>query len=109
MKELNIKTETRIEVSVKQKKQIEHELVGNIIPHDGHTIWRINKKTLEIEKAKFSNTEYKFGEKQKKEIIIVDEYAYVSALNKKNALKKFHKGKNGSKDVNETPLSISIF
>ena len=43
MKEL----ENRIvmEESVKQQKQIEHELIGEIIPHNGHSIFKINKES----------------------------------------------------------------
>lgn len=106
MKELELKHETKIEVSVKQKKQIEHELIGKIIPHEGHIIWQINKETLEIEKAKFSNATYYFGGDNKKEIITKEGYAYVSALNKKNALRKYKQGKNGSKEINNEPLTL---
>ncbi len=106
MKELDLKNETKIEISVKQKKQVEHELIGRIIPHEGHIIWQINKETLEIEKAKFSNATYHLGGENKKEVMTKDGYAYVSALNKKNALRKYKQGKNGSKPINEEPLSL---
>jgi hypothetical protein len=106
MKELELKNETKIEISVKQKKQVEHELIGKIIPHEGHIIWQINKETLEIEKAKFSNANYHLGGENKKKVMTKDGYAYVSALNKKNALRKYKQGKNGSKPINEEPLSF---
>ena len=69
MKELEQKAKTKIEISVKQKKQIEHELIGKIIPHEGHIIWQINKETLEIEKVKFSNATYHLGGENKKEVM----------------------------------------
>jgi hypothetical protein len=69
MKELELKAKTKIEISVKQKKQIEHELIGKIIPHEGHIIWQINKETLEIEKVKFSNATYHLGGENKKEVM----------------------------------------
>ncbi len=106
MKELELKNETKIEISVKQKKQVEHELIGKIIPHEGHIIWQINKETLEIGEAKFSNATYHLGGENKKEVMTKDGYAYVSALNKKNALRKYKQGKNGSKPINEEPLSL---
>lgn len=106
MKELEQKPEIKIEQSVKQKKQIEHELIGKIIPHDGHIMWQINKETLEVEKAKFTNTTFQLFGENKKEILIKDGFAYVSALNKKNALRKYKKGDNGSKNVLDEPLSI---
>lgn len=97
MKELEQTIKPQIEISVKQKKKIEYELIGVIIPYEGHVIWQINKKTLEIERAKFSNATYTYGEKMKKEIIRKEGFEYVSALNEKNALRKFKQGRNGSK------------
>lgn len=108
MKELELTNKQQIEVSVKQKKKIEHELIGKIIPFEGHTIWQINKETLEVEKAKFSNTTYVVGIVNKKEIIIKDGFAFVSALNKRNALRKYKKGLNGSKPVIDNPLKINL-
>ncbi len=87
----------KTEVSVKQKKKIEYELISKIIPHEGHSVWQINEETLEIEKAKFSNVNFVVGMENKKEIIIKKGFSYISALNKKNAIKKYLKGKNGSK------------
>lgn len=107
MKELEIKNHNPIELSVKQKKQVEYELIGKIIPHENHTIWQINIETLEITKAKFSNATFVvIGQQNKKELIIKDGHYYVSALNKKNALKKFHKGENGSKEISKYILSL---
>jgi len=106
MRELETKHETKIEVSVKQKKQIEHELIGKIIPHEGHVVWQINKETLEIEKAKFSNATYVFGGENKKEIITKEGFAYIGSLNKRNALKHFKNGTNGSKEINNNPLKL---
>lgn len=106
MKELDLNTKVKTELSVEQKKQIEHELIGKIIPHDGHIVWQINKETLEIEAAKYSNATYVFGGENKKEIITKDGFAYVSALNKTNALKKYIKGKNGSKEIDKNPIKL---
>lgn len=104
MKELqeNIK----IEQSIKQQKQIEYELIGKIIPHEGHIVWEINKETLKIERAKFSNATYVLGAENKKEIIIKEGFAYVSAFNKKNALRKYKNGKNGSKQIDKNHLTL---
>lgn len=102
MKETELsKHDTNIEVSVKQQKQVEHQFLGKIIPHQGHKLWQINKETLEIEEAKFTNTTYKMFGENKKEIVVKDEFAYVSALNKKNALKKYKNGNNGSRQTDE--------
>lgn len=104
MKQLDIKTESKIELSVKQQKEIKHQLIDRIIPHKGHTIWQIHNETKQVEKAKFSSVTYNFLGENKKEIIIKKGYSYVSALNKENALKQFNKGQNGSKKINQEPL-----
>lgn len=104
MKELEQKADTKIEVSVKQKKQVEHTFIGSIVPHQGHCIWEINNETLEIEKAKYSNVNYTLGAENKKEIIIKKGHTYIAALNKNNALKKFKQGNNGSK-FKDNPIS----
>jgi hypothetical protein len=96
----NLTEKEKIEISVKQKKQIEKELIGNIIPHNNHTLWEINNETLSIKKAEFIKQPIVFGEKEpQKQVLQRDGYSYVSALNKANALKKFNQGKNGSKEI----------
>ena len=109
MRELELNSKEKIELSVQQKKQVEHQLIDNIVPHNGHSIWEINKETLEISKAKYSNATYQYGGENKKEIIIKDGYAYVSALNQKNALKKYKQGKNGKKETNKHLLTLLKF
>jgi predicted nuclease with TOPRIM domain len=109
MKETEFKADNKIEVSVKQKKQQEYQLVDKIIPYPGHTIWKINNETLEIEKAKFINSVTFFvGETPKKEILIVEGHTYISALSKKTALKKFKNGKNGSVPMLKEPLKLVL-
>jgi len=51
MKELEIKHKPNLEVVANQKKQVEIDLIGKIIPYNGHVLWEINQKTLSIEKA----------------------------------------------------------
>jgi len=98
MKETEFKKhDTRIEVSVKQQKQIEHQLIGQIIPREGHRIWEVNKETLEVQEAKFSKATYKMFGDNKKEIIVKDGFAYIAAINKKNALKQYAKGSHGGR------------
>jgi hypothetical protein len=109
MKEIEVKQKDKLEISIKQKKQVEKKLIGDIIPHNGHKIYKINKETLEIEEAKYINTTYNISGENKKEIIVIDGFEYVSALNKKNALKLFAKGKVGGKEIIEQPLYIKIY
>lgn len=96
-------------MSVKKKKQIEYELIGNIELHSGHSVWEINTLTMEVKKAKFTNVTYKWGEKNKPEIIVNPNCVYVGALNKKNALEKYKKGQSGSKPVSNFKMSIDLF
>lgn len=97
MKELEHKDKDNIEISVNKQQEKEYTLIGNIVPHEGHTIWEINKETLEVTKAKFVSTNYYMFGDNKKEIAVKQNCAYVSALNEKNALNKYKKGLNGGK------------
>jgi hypothetical protein len=108
MKELLKISPTQIEISVKKNQQKEKELIGKINPHSGHKTFEINNETLEIEEAIFNNDfAFKYGKNiQNKEILIREGYSYVSALNKKNALKQFLKGKNGSKELGKMKIKL---
>ena len=97
---------TPVEINVKKEQQIEYQFDGEIKPHKGHTLWEICEEDLSVEKAKFMNNTYVFGEEIKREVLKKSGCVYISALNKKSALKKYHKGLNGSKRVNNNPLSL---
>ena len=108
MKELELKDKEKLEVVANQKKQIEHQLVGYLMPYNGHKVLEINIETGEIAEAKYSNSSYKaFGE-NKKEIIIKDNFYYVSALNQKNAFKKAIKGTPSGKQINTDPMRLIL-
>ena len=102
--ELNSKTKT--ELSVKQKKEVKHELQGRIIPYENHTMQEVNNETKEIKKALFSNVTYEFGGELRKEVITKKGHSYIGALNKRNVLKKFDKGVNGSKPITDNPIEL---
>lgn len=102
MRELEIKLndKNKTEISIQKKIQIEKELIGKIIPHAGHQIFEINNETLEVKPAEFTNYTFILGNNHsRQEIICNADCTYVSALNTKNAMKQFKKGKNGSKDL----------
>jgi len=107
MKELEVKPKDKLEISVQQKKQIEKKLIGDIVPNNGHKIWKINEETMEVEEAKYLNDAFIIGTENKKEILITNGFFYVSALNKKNALKLYRKGKVGGKDIDKDPLKLA--
>ena len=106
MKELNPDIKPTTEFSVKKQQEIAYELIGRIFPHEGHTMWEINHENEAIEAAKYQNTTYILGEEIKKEILTKPNHSYISALNKANALRKYRKGVNGSKQINQNPLSL---
>jgi hypothetical protein len=93
----NLDPKPRTEVVAKKKQQQEKELVGKIMPHRGHTIWQINTETMQVTPAQFTEQTFVIGQNHaNREIIIVPGHSYVSALNVKNAVKKYLKGVNGS-------------
>ena len=97
----------KMEISVQKKQQKEKELVGKIIPHAGHKVWEINDETLEVQEAKYEQQNFIFGIKNTNpEIIIRSGFSYVSALNKKSALKKYKQGKNGSKEMGNMEIKL---
>jgi hypothetical protein len=109
MKETELNFKEKTEISVQQKKQVEKELVGVLKPHSGHSVFEINLETLVIEKAKFTEYTFVIGQNHNNhELIVKGGYAYVCALNEKNALKKYLKGDNGSKG-SKNPLKLNIF
>jgi hypothetical protein len=105
--ESSIQEKDKMELSIQKKQQKEKELVGKIIPHKGHKVWEINTETLSIQLAEFEKQTFFIGQNHPNlEIIIRDGHAYVSAMNKSNALKKYKKGLNGSKQLENMPLKL---
>lgn len=116
MKELEgtLEHKNKMEVTIQKKQQIERELIGKIIPHNGHKVFEINLITEQVNEATYLRSKdatFIFGQENpdKKEVLYREGYAYVSAMNKKNALKKFKQGKNGSKEVDLNPIKIKLF
>jgi hypothetical protein len=103
----NLTEKEKIEISVKQQKQVEKELIANIIPHKNHTLWEINDKTFEIKEAEYIKKPIVIGEDyDKKEVLQRKGFSYVSSLTKKTALAKFKKGLNGSKEILKNPYKL---
>ena len=101
------KEKDKMELSIQKKQQKEKELVGKIIPHEGHKVWEINDETFEIKQAEFEKKTFIIGRNQMNpEIIIRSGFSYVSALNSKNALKKYKQGFNGSKKLGNMPMKL---
>ena len=114
-KEQDLNTKVTIEQSKEQEQESRIEFDTRIIPHQGHTVFEINTKTLDVVKAQFEETDLIFDPKYTKgkmlnverKIIKKEGFVYVSALNKKNAIKNYHKGCNGSSiDFNKEYLEL---
>jgi hypothetical protein len=111
----NLKDKT--ELSVSQEQEYRETLETTIFSHPNHTLWEIEVNTLEVNKATYEERDIKVDLSKamsvltpKGKVIIKSGYAYVSALNKKNALKKYNSGNNGSKkDPNAKYLDIKLF
>jgi hypothetical protein len=96
MKEINdSESKTPIEMSVGFEKQEEkkNKLIGTLLPGDGHTLWKINVHTLQLEPIDDDDLikEIGFNESVNKRLLVKDGYLYCSALNKQNAIKRFGK------------------
>lgn len=104
--ELEAKQKDKLEISIQQKRQIEKKLIGDIVPNNGHKIWKICEETMGVEEAKYQNNAFIVGTENKKEILVTNGFFYVSALNKKNALKLYRKGKVGGKEIDKNPLKL---
>lgn len=96
MKELKpIDKLAKQEIVAPQEKQFEQVFIGRIKPHQGHTLFEIDIETGEINKAKFESTDVKWEDavngiiSKKRKVIVKTGYIYISALNEKNALKKY--------------------
>ena len=60
--------------------------VGSLTPHAGHTLFEINHNTQQVVVAEFIPSE-----SGKKKVLVKEGCEYVSALNMKNAIKKYLK------------------
>jgi hypothetical protein len=99
-KQIFQKSKDKSEITIQKKQQKEKELIGQIFPYENHQIWEVDKETLEVRLAKYEVVKtFIIGQPFNKSILTTKGCAYISALNKKTALKKFLKGHNGSKPI----------
>ena len=85
-----------IEQQAEKDQRKEKTLLGTIVPHKGHTLYKVDLETEEVSLAKYSSA-YNVDKTIPKKVIVEEGYYFVSALNRKNALKKFRKSQSGSK------------
>lgn len=77
------------QVSVKKK----NELIGQLLPHNGHTLYEFDKKTLKLTKARFNVIGVNFSKKiaENKRVDVREGCFYISSLNASNAIRKIMK------------------
>lgn len=103
-----LKEKAQLESIVKKKQEIQYQLIGKLTPKRGHSLYEIDIEKLEIRLAEFVNnktiswfTALKIAKGEVKEDILVKhKCVYISALNPKNAMKRFaeNKGNGGIKE-----------
>lgn len=110
-----LKEKEKLEITQQQEKEYKLTYQSTIHPHFGHTVFEIDVETLEVRLPEYEQTDYVFDpfwQKGKRpiveaKIIRKEGCVYIAALNRKNALKNFHKGINGSKiDPNKEYLKL---
>ena len=91
MKELEQYEKVSEEIVIPVKKQ--NELLGTIKPHRGHKCFEINTLTGEINDAEFFEdivSIFSSSYERRKKINVKENCIYITALNKKNAIKRFN-------------------
>lgn len=98
MKELEGTKRDKTELQVQKQQEKKATLVGQITPHRGHKVFSINTATGFVKEAEYEKTletVYVIGRKNQyvnnKRIMIEKYCVYISALNKKNAVKHYNK------------------
>lgn len=78
-----------IEEQSELKKQL--KFLGSMKLKPGHTLFQVNKKTLEISRAEFQKNDAVYGKngvKTSKKLVVNDDCIYIPALNERNVKKK---------------------
>ena len=92
---MKVENETQDQVEIIDEKSIEKQemFLGSLRPHSGHSCYEYDTETNTVQLAKFEQAEFNMitGEPLKRKIITKESAMYITALNKKNAIKKFSK------------------
>lgn len=94
MKELEGTKRDKTELQVQKQQEKKATLVGQITPHRGHKMFSVNTVTGFVKEAEYDKTcetVYVIGQSNNKRIMIEKDCVYISALNKKNAIKHYKK------------------
>lgn len=97
MKELEQKVTDEVQEVRQTKEERQEKFIGQILPYSGHKVFSLNKVTGELKEAKFTKIAIDFSDAKAgqisghKRIDVEENCVYCSALNKKNAIKRFEK------------------
>jgi hypothetical protein len=90
VKELTSHIKEEIGVHAEKQHEKQKKFIGRFKRHNGHTVWQINLKTMEVEPVKYSEEFAKIDGKITRNIVTAENHWYCSALNKENAFRKFN-------------------
>lgn len=99
MKELEKYSKISIESEVVVPIKTELKLIGTLKPNKGHKCFEINTITNEICEAEFYEdivSMFSSSYERRKKLKVKENCVYITALNKKNALKKYKGNENKS-------------
>lgn len=91
MKELENITADKTKVSEERPVRKEKKFLGSMKKHPGHKLYQLELSNGEITLAQFEQSEYHIGGGTHHKLLFKDGFIYTTALNKKNAEKKFIK------------------
>ena len=96
MKELEQHHKVEIHQEANKQHEKQQKFLGSIKPKKGHTLFKIDVNSWNIDKAKFETDTIVWdgvgdakNQLKKRKLIVEDGYFYISALNKDNAMKKY--------------------
>jgi hypothetical protein len=83
----------QVEIVDQTKVEKKQQFVGSLKMQPNHVCWEYNVTTNELNFAKFQESQFDLhtGKPLFRKVIVSDECLYLSALNKKNAIKKLCK------------------
>lgn len=113
MKEITIKEKDITEIVKLQHKKNELVLTDTIRPHKGHKLFEFNVSTGQITLAQFKYSDIHYTDAMKglinarKTVIKKPNCIYISALNKKNALKVLNRNEKSNTIVQRERRLVS--
>jgi hypothetical protein len=96
MKETLSHTKDEVQAVAEVPVESQHIFQGNQRLRPGHKCWKIDGKTLDVAEAEYETIAVRFEDaaagmsSPKRKVIMEKGYWYVTALNKRNAIRRLH-------------------